>query len=284
MPELPEVETVARSLREDLVGSTIQGVTVRWTRTVALPAGQRAGDEFRSTLLGRRILSVGRRGKYLVIALDEGYLLIHLKMSGRLQVVPRDEPADKHVQVAFDLDGDRQFRFRDVRKFGRIYLVDRPEIVTAMLGPEPLAEDLTLADFRRLLARRSGRLKSLLLNQAFLAGLGNIYADEALFRARLHPLRRAATLSDEEQERLYRAVRSVLEEAIANQGTTLSDGGYVDAQGQAGRYQERLAVYHRAGEPCRWCQAPIERLVIGGRSSHFCPSCQRQDDGAPCAP
>ncbi|HSJ52330.1 MAG TPA: bifunctional DNA-formamidopyrimidine glycosylase/DNA-(apurinic or apyrimidinic site) lyase [Anaerolineae bacterium] len=274
MPELPEVETVARSLREPLGGRTIVDVTVHWPRTVNLARGQEGGDEFRRRLVGRRVTSVGRRGKYVVIGLDEGYLLVHLKMSGRLQVVPRSQPADKHVQVLFDLDDGQQWRFREVRNFGRIYLVDLPDRVTAALGPEPLAADLTLAEFRRLLSRRSGRLKSLLLNQAFLAGLGNIYADEALFRAGLHPLRRAASLSAEEQERLYRSVREVLEEAIADQGTTLSDGGYVDAEGQEGRHQERLAVYHRAGEPCPRCQAPIERTIIGGRSSHFCPRCQ----------
>jgi formamidopyrimidine-DNA glycosylase len=282
MPELPEVETVARSLRELLEGRTIVGVAVDWPRTVALPGGQDAGDEFRRRLLGRHITSVGRRGKYVVIALDEGYLLIHLKMSGRLQVVPRNHPSDKHVRAVFDLDDGEQLRFRDVRKFGRIYLVDRPESVTSMLGPEPLAAGLSLADFRRLLARRSGRLKSLLLNQSFLAGLGNIYADESLFRARLHPLRSAASLTGEEQERLYGAIRTVLEEAIADQGTTLSDGGYADAQGQSGTHQERLAVYHRTGKPCPRCQAPIERLIVGGRSSHFCPRCQ-PEGGPPWA-
>ncbi|NLF11853.1 MAG: bifunctional DNA-formamidopyrimidine glycosylase/DNA-(apurinic or apyrimidinic site) lyase [Anaerolineaceae bacterium] len=274
MPELPEVETVARGLREPLVGRTIVDVTLRWPRTLGWPKGKDAGEELRCRLVGRRVTSVGRRGKYVVIALDEGYLLIHLKMSGRLQVVPRHEPPDKHVQALFDLDDGQQLRFRDVRKFGRVYLVDQPERVTAGLGPEPLAEGLTLADFRRLLARRSGRLKSLLLNQSFLAGLGNIYADETLYRAGLHPLRSAASLAGEEQERLYRAVRAVLEEAIADQGTTLSDGGYVDAGGQEGRHQERLAVYRRAGQPCLRCQSTIERLVIGGRSSHFCPRCQ----------
>lgn len=274
MPELPEVETVARSLRQPLESRTIVGVTVHWSRTLAMPKGQDAGDEFRRRLVGRRIVSIGRRGKYVVIALDEGHLLIHLKMSGRLQVVPRHQPSDKHVQALFDLDDGRQLRFRDVRKFGRIYLVDRPESVTAALGPEPLGAGLDLVEFRRLLARRSGRLKSLLLNQSFLAGLGNIYADESLFRARLHPLRSAASLTGEEQERLYHAVRTILEEAIDDQGTTLSDGGYVDAEGQAGRHQERLAVYRRAGEPCPQCQTPIERMIVGGRSSHFCPRCQ----------
>lgn len=276
MPELPEVETVARSLRQPLTGRTFVGATVRWAPILALPKGQDAGEEFQRRLTGRHVASVGRRGKYVVIALDEGYLLIHLKMSGRLQVVPCHQPTDKHIQALFDLDDGQQLRFRDVRKFGRIYLVDRPERVTAMLGPEPLDADLDLAEFRRLLARRSGRLKSLLLNQSFLAGLGNIYADESLFRARLHPLRRAASLTGEEQERLYHAFRTILEEAIADQGTTLSDGGYVDAEGQAGRHQERLAVYRREGEPCPQCQTPIARMIVGGRSSHFCPCCQAE--------
>lgn len=279
MPELPEVETVVRGLREPLVGRTIVGASLSWPRTLGWPKGEGAGEELRRQIAGRRITSVGRRGKYVVIALDEGYLLVHLKMSGSLQVVPCHEPLDKHVRAVFDLDDGRQLRFRDARKFGRVYLVDRPERVTAVLGPEPLAEDLTLDDFRRLLARRSGRLKSLLLNQSFLAGLGNIYADETLYRAGLHPLRRASSLSGEEQERLYRAARTVLAEAIADQGTTLSDGVYVDAEGQAGRHQDHLAVYHRAGKPCPRCQATIERLVIGGRSSHFCPTCQPDGGG-----
>jgi len=271
MPELPEVETVARGLRGPLVGRTFTGVTVRWPRTIAHPAV----DELARQIAGRRVAAVGRRGKYVVVELDRGWLLIHLKMSGRLQVVPASEPLDGHTHTVFDLDDGRQLRFRDVRKFGRVYLVDEAEQVTAALGPEPLAEDLTLDEFCRLLARRSGRLKSLLLNQAFLAGLGNIYADEALFAARLHPLRRADSLSPEEQLRLYEAIRAVLGRAVANRGTTLDDRGYTDAEGRAGGYQDQIAVYGRTGEPCPTCQAPIERIGVGGRSTHFCPRCQR---------
>jgi formamidopyrimidine-DNA glycosylase len=270
MPELPEVETIARGLRASLSGRIITGVTVRWERTIACPVL----DRFKEQILGRRVRSIGRRGKYLVLELDRGYLLVHLKMSGRLYVVPAGQPLEKHEHTTFDLDDGRQLRFRDVRKFGRVYLVDRPEQVTADLGPEPLAEGLTLEEFRRRLASRSGRLKSLLLNQAFLAGLGNIYADEVLFRARLHPQRAASSLTLAEEERLYEAIRHVLHQAIADHGTTLGDGGYVDARGRAGDYQERIAVYGRTGEPCLRCQTPIERLVIGGRSSHFCPTCQ----------
>ncbi|MFN2220762.1 MAG: bifunctional DNA-formamidopyrimidine glycosylase/DNA-(apurinic or apyrimidinic site) lyase [Anaerolineae bacterium] len=270
MPELPEVETVTRSLREHLDGRTIAGATVTWRRTVARPAV----EEFVNQVIGRRIRSVGRRGKYVVIELERGCLLVHLKMSGQLQVVPAGEPLDGHVRVILDLDDGQQLRFRDTRKFGRIYLVKDPQEVTGSLGPEPLDKEFTLADFRRLLARRTGRLKPLLLNQHFLAGLGNIYADEALFVAKLHPLRKADSLAPDEQARLYDAIRSVLGGAVAARGTTLSDGGYADASGQPGSYQERLAVYGRSGQPCLRCGTPVERIVLGGRSAHYCPNCQ----------
>lgn len=271
MPELPEVETVVRDLHRSLVGRIITSVTVRWPRTIAYPAV----DEFEESLVGQQVMSVGRRGKYVVVGLNRGYLLIHLKMSGRLQIVPAYEPLDSHTHTTFDLDDGKQLRFRDVRKFGRVYLVDDPAQVTAGLGPEPLAGEFTVEDFSRLLARRSGRLKSLLLNQAFLAGLGNIYADESLFVARLHPLRRADTLSFDEQTDLYEAIRTVLTQAIEGRGTTLDDQGYVDARGEAGAYQAQIQVYGRRGEPCPLCHTAIERIVVGGRSTHFCPQCQK---------
>jgi formamidopyrimidine-DNA glycosylase len=271
MPELPEVETIARGLREPLVGRTFSGVTVNWPRMVAAPTP----EEFGAQLVGRQVMSVGRRAKYVVIGLDRGHLLIHLKMSGRLQISPVAEPSDKHTHILFDLDDGRQLRFQDTRKFGRVYLVDDPQQVTGGLGPEPLADDFTLDDFRRRLARRSGRLKPLLMNQQFLAGVGNIYADEALFAARLHPLRRANSLKPDEQAHLYEALRSVLGQAVASRGTTLDDRGYVDARGQAGAYQAQIAVYGRTGQPCSLCQTSIERMVIGGRSAHFCPRCQK---------
>ncbi len=270
MPELPEVETVARGLRESLVGQTITSVAVGWPRTIA----RLRVAEFVERVAGQQVRWIGRRGKYVIIGLSRGCLLVHLKMSGRLYVVSRDEPSDQHVHVLFDLDDGRQLRFRDVRKFGRIYLVDDPSEITAGLGPEPLADDFTIEDFSRLLATRRGRLKSLLLNQEFLAGLGNIYADEALYAARLHPMRKADSLTADEQAWLYAAIRTVLEQAVANRGTTLDDGGYTDAGGQAGGYQDRIAVYGRGGKPCLRCETPVERIVIGGRSAHFCPHCQ----------
>ncbi len=275
MPELPEVETIARGLRSSLVGRTIQAVTVNWPRTVAQPSL----DEFKAGIAGRRVQSVGRRGKYLVVALDGGCLLIHLKMSGRLRVEPAAEPVEDHTHTIFHLDDGTELRFQDVRKFGRVHLVERPENVTDALGPEPLDDDLSLDRFRGMLQRRSGRLKSLLMNQEFIAGLGNIYADEALHAARLHPLRGADSLSPQEQLRLYQAIRHVLRGAVTGRGTTLDDGGYRDAQGRAGAYQDRLAVYRRTGEPCPNCGTPIERSIIGGRSSHYCPHCQPEQPG-----
>lgn len=274
MPELPEVETVARGLRSLLTGRTFVNAFVGWPRTIARPEE----DEFPKAIVGRRVVSVGRRGKYVVIELDQGFLLVHLKMSGRLQVVPADELVDKHVHLLLDLDDGWQLRFRDVRKFGRVYLVEDPADVTAELGPEPLSDGFTLAEFRRLLARRRGRLKPLLLNQRFLAGLGNIYVDEALYDARLYPLRSADSLTADEQARLYRSIRTVLSRAVESRGTTLSDGGYTDASGEMGGYQERIAVYGRGGQPCLRCQSAIERMVVGGRSTHFCPRCQIPED------
>ncbi len=271
MPELPEVETVVRGLRRPLTGRTFTGATVRWPRIIAHPSA----DLFPARIGGRCVVAVKRRGKYIAVELDHGWLFIHLRMSGRLRIASRDEPLAPHTHVILDLDDGRQLRFHDVRKFGRIHLVDDASCVIGRLGPEPLAEEFTLEAFRRQLERRSGRLKSLLLNQRFLAGLGNIYADEVLFAARLHPLRRADSLSPTEQARLYEAIRSVLQSAVAERGTTLDDGGYVDVQGRAGRYRSRLAVYKRGGRPCVACGTPVERIVVGGRSTHFCPRCQR---------
>ncbi len=270
MPELPEVETIARGLSARLVGRTIQSAVVMWPRTVAVPSVK----AFVEGIAGHRVMSVGRRGKHIVMDLSPVWLLVHLMMSGRLRLERADEPHDSHVRLVLGLDNGWELRFHDVRKFGRVYLVNDPDQVIAGLGPEPLDERFSLAEFQRLLARRRGRLKSLLLNQAFLAGLGNIYADEALFLAGLHPLRSADSMTTDEQARLYQAIRSVLRRAIAARGTTLDDSGYVDLDGRGGGYREEIAVYGRKGQPCLRCSASIERIVVGGRSTHYCPQCQ----------
>ena len=270
MPELPEVETVAGDLRKRLVGLVITGVAVSWHRSIA----RLSVDEFERRIVGRRVRSITRRAKYVVVELDRGHLLVHLMMSGRLYLVSAEAPPHDHLRVVLNLDNGQELRFQDTRKFGRMYLVDDPQEITAGLGPEPLDEDVTVDDFRRQLARRNARLKSLLLNQQFLAGLGNIYADESLFAAQLHPLRRADSLTQVEQACLYEAIRAVLRSAVQGRGTTLSDGGYTDASGQAGTFQAALMVYGRGGDACLRCQTPIERIVVGGRSTHYCPNCQ----------
>ncbi len=270
MPELPEVETIARELRERLVGRTMTGAEVHWPRTIATPSPA----EFERQVVGQTVQAVGRRGKFLLLQFSEGpTLLVHLRMSGQLLLEPRPVPLGKHVRVVFTLDDGTTLRFQDQRKFGRMWLVDDPQVVLSGLGPEPLADDFTPQVLARLIGRRSGMLKPLLLNQSFLAGLGNIYADEVLFRARLHPRRRANSLNEAEVSRLYHAIRQVLGEAITGQGTTF-DGMYQRVNGASGSFQDSLLIYGRAGEVCRECGTRIERIALGGRGTHFCPRCQ----------
>jgi formamidopyrimidine-DNA glycosylase len=278
MPELPEVENYRRDLQEMLVGRRITGVCVDWPNQIGTPSV----DELAHRLPGQTIRSVGRRGKYLLFQLSAGgTLLIHLKMSGRLHIEPASAPPDRHAHVVFRLDDGDELRFHDPRKFGRVYLVDDLNKVVGKLGPEPLGEDFTVERFAGMLAnpstgsgrRRRGRIKPLLLNQAFLAGLGNIYVDEALHTAGLHPLRTADTLTPDEIERLHVAIQSTLRHAIQHRGTSF-DGVYRDMRGEPGAYQDRLRVYGRAGEPCHRCGAPIERIVVGQRGTYVCPVCQ----------
>ncbi|MCX7854571.1 MAG: bifunctional DNA-formamidopyrimidine glycosylase/DNA-(apurinic or apyrimidinic site) lyase [Anaerolineae bacterium] len=272
MPELPEVETLARELREALIGRTIVGAEVCWPRTVAAPDP----ETFARRLTGRRIREIRRRGKWLLLGLDgEEWLLIHLRMSGRLAVEDADAPEDVHTRVVFRLDDGRRLRFSDPRKFGRMVLTACPEDWLGDLGPEPLDPGLTPERLAGMLWGRRVRLKPLLTDQRFLAGLGNIYADEVLWRAGLSPLRCADTLTSEEVARLHRAIREVLEGAIARRGTTLADQRYVLPDGRPGEFAAHLVVYGREGTPCPCCSAPIVRARIGGRSAHFCPQCQR---------
>ena len=271
MPELPEVETIARGLQELLIGRQFIGVRVGWENLVARPTV----EEFKRGLVGQRILGVKRRGKYLVFTLSSGgSLIVHLRMTGRLLIKNADDELDKHDHLIFELDDARELRFNEVRKLGRVYLVDNEDEVVGDLGPEPLDDDFTPADFTALLSGRRGMIKPLLLKQQFMAGVGNIYADEALFAARIHPERRADTLTAEEAEGLYHALRQVLRQGIENRGTTLT--AYRDAEGREGENQDYLRVFRRTGQPCPRCGTPIERTVVGGRGTYFCPKCQSQ--------
>ncbi|CAN5734557.1 bifunctional DNA-formamidopyrimidine glycosylase/DNA-(apurinic or apyrimidinic site) lyase [soil metagenome] len=271
MPELPEVETIARELRPLIVGRTITGAWLDWPNQVKHPSP----EDFIAGLRGRQILAVERRAKWLVISLSGASVLaIQVKMTGQLDVLPRDAPRDKHVHVVLALDDGRDLRLRDTRKFGRVglYAADQAGRLLDAFGPEPLDDEFRLTDFRRLLRARRARLKTLLMDQAFVAGVGNIYADEALWRAWLHPLRSAAALRPEQERALYHSLREVLTEAIERRGSSVDD---YRAPSGAGEMQNFLNVYGRTGKPCPRCSRPTRRIVIGARSTHFCSWCQR---------
>ena len=289
MPELPEVETIARELRPLIEGRTIEDAWSDWPRQIKHPPP----DDFVRQVRGRMILSVDRRAKWIVVSLtgqhgadsvgDEAVLAIQVKMTGYLDVVPANEPADKHVHFRFRLDNGQELRMRDPRKFGRMGLYRRDEAgkvlgageasdLFAAFGPEPLDDAFTLADFRRRIRRRKARLKTLLMDQGFVAGVGNIYADEALWRARLHPLRSGAGLNSVQERELYDSLRAVLREGIERRGSSVDS---YRAPAGAGNMQHFLNVYGRTGLPCPRCGRPTRRIVVGARSTHFCSWCQR---------
>ncbi len=286
MPELPEVETVARALRNGvgmpaLVGRTIQSAQVLWHREI----GNLKPSAFERQVAGMRVTGVGRHGKYLLIDLrddrpqtidDTGSsivhrpsstMLVHLKMSGRLDVVPQADAFTKHARVVWMLDDGLALRFDDARKFGRVWLTDDATTVTGKLGPDAL--DVTEDDFVERIRKKRGAIKPLLLNQAFIAGVGNIYADESLFRSKLHPQRTAETLAEKDARLLYQQVRSVLMEGIA------ANGASFDWVYPGGDFQNNFRVYGMTDEPCPTCGQPIRRILVGQRSTHFCAQCQR---------
>ncbi len=273
MPELPEVETVVRSLRQPLIGRTITGAVFptdpgRQVNLDPVLIGQR--------IAGQRVEAINRRAKYLLFRLSADTLIIHLKMTGHLYVLPADEPNpfDRWVRVRFPLDNGQELRFSDSRRFGRVYLCSEPEDVLPDLGPEPLEDDFTLDIFRKRLKGRKGVLKSLLLNQAFIAGVGNIYADEALHIARLHPQRHADSLNDDEVARLYMGIRKALADGVRYEGASIN--WYRKPDGSRGQSQNHLRAYRERGDdqPCPVCGGPIMTIRVGQRGTHFCPTCQ----------
>jgi formamidopyrimidine-DNA glycosylase len=269
MPELPEVETTVRALRRPLIGRTITGVWNGWSRHIVTPAW----PAFQQRITGRTFDAINRRAKYLVFNLsEEETLIIHLKMSGHLSVVDETIPADKHVHTLFQLDNGQALRFRDIRKFGRVYLVRDPQEILGHLGTEPLEPNFTVPVLQERLQNRKRLLKPLLLDQTFIAGIGNIYADEALFHASLHPARRTDTLSAGEVSALHKAILHVLQEGIAREGASISL--YVKPDGERGDMQNAVAVFRRTGELCYRCGNRIDRMKLGGRSTHYCPICQ----------
>jgi formamidopyrimidine-DNA glycosylase len=264
MPELPEVETIARKLKPELVGRTIRSADLLWRRTLASPTPKK----FHQQIAGQKILDVGRRAKFLNIRLKDFNLLIHLRMSGDLFLHKGAHKPEKHDRLVLQLSGNKSLAFNDTRKFGRVWLTDDPDGLFSSIGPEPLGREFTPQWLYASLHRKHRMLKPLLLDQSFLAGLGNIYTDEALNIARLHPLAASNSVTRRQAEALHEAIRRVLREGIRRNGASI-DWAY-----RGGGFQNYFRVYDREGEPCRNCGAEIERIVVGQRGTHYCPNCQ----------
>lgn len=279
MPELPEVETVTRLIRPGVEGEPIRAAEVYWERTV----GELGGDGFEREVVGKRIVRAWRRAKYIVLDLQHnrrpaGSLLVHLRMTGRLHMVDARSEPGPYERLRLILPRKQALSFVDVRKFGRFTYEPDPGRVLDRLGPEPLGEEFTEAWFRRALRGRQRALKPLLLDQGFLAGLGNIYVDESLFRAGLHPLRQAHKLTGKRADRLHQEIRRVLAEAIEREGSSF-DTFYRTPEGQPGSYQHQFQVYGRDGKPCRACGATLRKFIVGQRGTHVCLRCQRPPRG-----
>lgn len=272
MPELPEVETVARLIRPRIAGREVKAVRVRWRASL----GADTPAAFGRAVRGARLAAVWRRAKYLVLDLERGgqqagWLVGHLRMTGRLSC-DRERP-DPYERLRLELDDGRALRFSDVRKFGRLVFTRDLEAILSRLGPEPLGKEFTPEWLHRALRSRRRMLKPLLLDQTFLAGLGNIYADESLFRARLHPQRLSDSLTLRSALRLHDEIRATLSEAIRHEGSSF-DAFYRTPEGRPGRYQDQFQVYGRAGRPCRRCGRRLVRIVVGQRGTHLCRRCQ----------
>jgi formamidopyrimidine-DNA glycosylase len=271
MPELPEVETIARFLREgrdnqpSLIGLNIKNATLLWNRSLAIPTA----DEFIQAIRNQKINRISRRGKFIRFHLSRDTLLVHLRMSGDMWVEPESTPPAPHHRWMLHFDNGWRLALNDPRKFGRVWLVADESDVIGNLGPEPLDETLTEADFFLRLQANRRHLKPLLLDQNFLAGLGNIYSDEALNLAHLHPLMASNQITGAQSAVLLSSIRQVLNEGIIRQGAS------IDWVYRGGDFQNYFRVYQRTGKPCPECGASIERIVVGQRGTHFCPVCQK---------
>lgn len=277
MPELPEVETVRRGLEEITLGKTFTGAEILRSKTLAAPEDS---DYFLGAIKGLSITAWQRYGKYLLGELSDGsHLGVHLRMTGKFLWTSPDEPLQKHTRLRFFLEGDRELRFVDVRTFGQIWWVPaQTEVKTVItgltrLGVEPLSADFTVKYLKEKCKNRKRSMKTFLLDQAIIAGIGNIYADESLFKAGILPTRSANSLKPKEIKKLHTAIIDVLELSISQGGTTFSD--FVSTTGTNGNYGGMALTYGRTGEPCRVCGTPIERIKLGGRSTHYCPVCQK---------
>ncbi|WP_208558800.1 DNA-formamidopyrimidine glycosylase [Marinilactibacillus kalidii] len=276
MPELPEVESVRSGLEKLIQGKTIKTVNVYWDRIIAEPSNVEA---FKRQLVDQKIEAIGRRGKFLLFQLTDYVLISHLRMEGKYRIEESTVPLTKHTHVVFSLDDGVELRYLDVRKFGRMSLVEKDLVHThkslAKLGPEPFDGTLRLTELDRQLKKRKKMIKASLLDQTVIAGIGNIYADEILFEARIYPGRLSNSLSDLEMTNLHKAILLVMGKAVKAGGTTIRT--YMNAFGETGTYQASLNVYGKDGQPCVRCGTIIEKTKIAQRGTHYCPNCQLEN-------
>jgi formamidopyrimidine-DNA glycosylase len=273
LPELPEVETVRKTLADLAIGRTILHVSVYWPNIIKYPTV----EQFQRSLQNERIEQVGRRGKFLIIYTNRWALVSHLRMEGKYRLLPSDSPLEKHMHVVFHFTDGTELRYHDVRKFGTMHLYRKGDEwknpPLNRLGVEPLSDDFTFQQIRSICLSTSRKIKVVLLDQQKIAGLGNIYVDEVLYRSSIHPERAANTLSKEEIITLHQAIQQTLQEAVKLGGTTIRT--YKNTQGKIGTFQTRLLAYGRVGEQCQKCGRPIEKIKVGGRGTHICTFCQR---------
>ncbi|MCF7796416.1 MAG: DNA-formamidopyrimidine glycosylase [Lentisphaeria bacterium] len=265
MPELPEVETVVRSLQPDITGEFIKKVVIQWPKTVADPQSLKIVEN-------QPIRSVERRGKFILLNLDSGSIVIHLRMTGRLYTHAPDETQAPYVTAVFHFSSGKRLHFQDTRKFGRIYFTPDSSDFSRHLGPEPLGPVFTAQWLKTRLNSRQRQIKPLLLDQTFLAGLGNIYVDEALYLAGIHPVSLSHKIPGKPIQKLHRAIRKLLGDAIEAQGTTIINFQHGD--NRSGSFQHQLQVYGRGGKHCKKCEALILKMTVGQRGTHVCPACQ----------
>lgn len=281
MPELPEIETIKNDLAPQVVGEIIQGVTFSSDPQLRILRRYPSTPKFIQEIKGNRIIALRRRAKYLIFELSlQKTLIMHLGMSGQLLINHPNDNYQPFIQAIFHLSNTKELRFIDPRKFGEISLqLPKPRPFDILnidrLGPEPLEQEFTIDYLTRTLQHSKQKIKTLLMDQKKIAGIGNIYSDEILFQAKIHPARIASSLKGKEINHLYRSIRKILIAAIENRGTTAADQRFRDGWGNIGNFQTKLKVYQRKGRSCYHCRTPIATLNIGGRNASFCPSCQR---------
>ncbi|MFB6467725.1 DNA-formamidopyrimidine glycosylase [Cytobacillus sp. Hz8] len=278
MPELPEVETIRRTLEELVLHKKIKAVTVNWPKIIKQPEV----EQFKDALQGQTILEMGRRGKFLIFYTNDFALVSHLRMEGKYALHQLGDEVTKHTHVIFHFTDGTELRYKDVRKFGTMHLFQKgtemESLPLSQLGPEPFSKEFRFEEFQRKLLKTNRMIKSALLDQKIVVGLGNIYVDEALFRSKIHPERLASQLKQKEMKKLYKEIKLTLSEAVKKGGSTIRS--YVNSQGQMGMFQLELFAYGRKGEPCKRCGTEMKRKVVGGRGSVYCPKCQKNDNSA----